>query len=63
MVILSHVLDAQYMINVAFIAIVPVLIIWGWLMSFGKTAMYAKSQYQELYSNNRLQSDEATPRA
>lgn len=63
MMILSHILEAQYLINVLFIAIVPVLIIWGWLMSFGKTAMYAKSQYRELHSNNRLQSDEAWPRA
>ena len=51
MLILSHVLDWQYLINVAFIAIVPVLIIWGWLMSFGKIAMNAKSQYRELHSN------------
>ena len=63
LLISKHILDIQYLVIAVWVLIIPALLLWAWLMSYGKTAKDAKLQYRRQHSNKCLQSDAATPRA
>jgi small-conductance mechanosensitive channel len=51
----KNIFNMQHFVTAAWLLIIPVLLLWAWLMSYGKTAKNAKNQYRSQHSNNRFQ--------